>query len=86
MKKNLSPKQIITTENGQEEKEKVILVGCVLGGTSRWRVSDELDELDQLSQTAGAEVLQRVIQSRERIDPATFIGKGKAQQISAMAG
>lgn len=86
IKKNLSPKHIITTKNGQEEKEKVILVGCVLGGTSRWRVSDELDELDQLSQTAGAEVLQRVIQSRERIDPATFIGKGKAQQISAMAG
>ncbi|HIB58480.1 MAG TPA: GTPase HflX [Candidatus Marinimicrobia bacterium] len=44
-------------------------------------MEEHLDELTLLAQTAGAEVVGRYIQRRDRINPTYFIGKGKAQQI-----
>ncbi len=44
-------------------------------------MEEHLDELSLLAQTAGAEVVGRYIQRRDRINPTYFIGKGKAQQI-----
>jgi GTP-binding protein HflX len=41
----------------------------------------ELDELGQLARSAGAEVVGAVVASRERPDAASFVGKGKAQEI-----
>lgn len=43
--------------------------------------SDMLDELGRLADTAGAEVLECIVQKRASIDPAYFIGKGKAEEI-----
>src|SRR6185295_13285814 len=40
-----------------------------------------LDELRELATTAGARIIDEVIQRRDRPDPATFIGKGKVEEI-----
>lgn len=65
-----------------EQKEKLILVAVSL--------SDEdttlrlLDELEELVDTAGAEVVGRIVQNRESISSATYVGKGKIDEIADM--
>ena len=60
-------------------------MGVITPDRSRWEVEDNLDELEQLAWTAGAKTIERVIQSRTRIDPATYIGSGKVKEIGQMA-
>ena len=67
------------------ETERAIIVGIVRPGQSRWQVNDYLDELELLAETAGAEVLERVLQERDRIDPAFMIGRGKAKELAQTA-
>ena len=45
----------------------------------------DLDELALLVDTAGADVVARVVQRRDRPDPATFIGKGKAEELRELS-
>lgn len=66
--------------------EKAALVGTVLKGMESWETQDSLDELALLTDTAGAVVVRRYIQSRPKPDPATFIGKGKVNEIAAQNG
>lgn len=61
--------------------ERAYLVGVRLPEESRAREAEHLDELAQLAVTAGAAVVGRIIQSRTRIDGATYIGEGKAREI-----
>ncbi|MCB6201849.1 GTPase HflX [Extibacter muris] len=63
----------------KEEKEQVILVGVSTSDQDDTRKS--LDELAELAATAGAETTGRVIQSREQMHPATYIGKGKLTEL-----
>jgi len=58
------------------ERERAVLVGV-----DRFGDEASLDELEALAATAGAETVGRVVQARETPDPATFIGKGKLQQL-----
>jgi GTP-binding protein HflX len=45
-------------------------------------ISDEdLDELDALADSAGAEAVSRIVQSRREPDPGTFIGRGKIEEL-----
>ena len=63
----------------QDIVEKVILVGVWLDNGE-----DEeslLDELEELVKTAGGVVVGRIIQSRDQFHPATYIGKGKLDEI-----
>ena len=62
-------------------REKGIIVGLATPRVHREQVEDYLDELALLADTASVEVRHRIIQERDRIDPATFIGKGKAEEI-----
>lgn len=62
--------------------ETVLVVGIQQGRTQAWEVSDSLDELSLLCGTAGAEVRDRLICRIGRINPATYIGPGKAQEIA----
>ena len=60
-------------------EEKVILVGIDTGNPDQAQRS--LDELAALAKTAGAEVAGRLIQARESAHPATYIGKGKLEEL-----
>jgi GTP-binding protein HflX len=64
--------------------ESAILVGLVTPGVSRWDVEDSLDELEQLADTAGARVTDRVTQSLSQINAATYIGKGKVHELKQL--
>ncbi|MFC1724626.1 GTPase HflX [candidate division KSB1 bacterium] len=67
------------------EKEKVIIVGVVLNNNSE-ETYDTLNELERLVNTAGGVVVAKVIQERKKIDPAYYIGKGKAEFVKQMCG
>ncbi len=65
-----------------EKKEKTILVAVALGEASD--TEDSLDELCELADTAGAEVIGRVMQQREAFHPGTYIGKGKIEELKEL--
>lgn len=58
--------------------EKALLAGI---DTGEYDSESSLDELEELALTAGAEVLARILQNRERPDAATYVGKGKLEEI-----
>lgn len=70
--------------NDRSPRESAILVGVVTPGSSRWDVEDSLNELEQLADTAGATVTDRVTQSLDRRSSATYIGTGKAQELKGL--
>ncbi len=51
---------------------------------SLWSVEDSLDELSALARTAGADVLGKMIQRLRHPDVATYVGKGRAQELSCL--
>jgi GTP-binding protein HflX len=62
-------------------RERALLVATVDPGTDL-RHQDPLEELARLAETAGATVVDRRIQKRERPDVRTFIGSGKARELA----
>lgn len=66
-------------------RERIVLVGMTLGGKSDFETEASLDELALLVDTAGADAIDRLTQRRDRPDPATFVGKGKATEIKEAA-
>ncbi|HSH93093.1 MAG TPA: GTPase HflX [Roseimicrobium sp.] len=73
-------KALISTAN--RKSERVFLVALELKSGSTWETQDSLDELEQLAQTAGAEVIGNGVQRMESPIAATFIGKGKAEEFA----
>jgi len=63
--------------------ERVFLVGVELKSRIGADIRDLLAELGELATTAGAEVIGDGIQKMESLNPATFIGKGKAEEFAA---
>ena len=63
----------------EREKERMILVGVSLEGQAEAYAS--LRELEELAETAGAEVVSKILQNREGIHPATYVGKGKLEEL-----
>jgi GTP-binding protein HflX len=61
--------------------ERALLVGTVDPGTNL-RYVDPLEELERLAETAGAHVVEKLLQKRERPDARTYVGSGKAQEIA----
>jgi GTP-binding protein HflX len=49
----------------------------------RWRADASLDELELLAETAGAEVVGRAVQRLDSPHPATYVGKGKLEEIKS---
>ena len=60
------------------ETEKALLVSV---DTGEFDAETSIDELEELAHTAGAEVLGKLIQRRERVEAATFVGYGKLAEI-----
>ena len=65
----------------REGRERIVVVGVVFPGGSLDETERALDELCELVDTAGADVVDRIIQRRDAPDPATFIGSGKATEL-----
>lgn len=63
-------------------RDRAVLIGLCLDSRLLNAEQDSLEELASLARTAGAEVVDIVVQRRPRPDPAYFIGKGKAQKLS----
>ena len=61
--------------------EAAVIVGVQLPGRTTSEVEASLDELSSLLETAGGEVVDRVIQRRDAPDAATFIGRGKVEEL-----
>ena len=57
-----------------------------LRGRAAWDLQESLDELGRLAVSAGAEVVGTFHQRRERPDPATLIGSGKAAELALLLG
>ena len=61
--------------------EKVITVGVQRQGTDAGETHSSMEELARLVETAGGQVVDTSIQKRDRPDPATYLGKGKAEEL-----
>ncbi len=63
-------------------KQKAILVGTVLDRDSVFEEEESLKELARLADTAGASVIDLIVQRRARPDATYFIGKGKVEELA----
>ena len=67
-------------------QERALLVGVMVRGRNiESDVCDTLDELAQLTESAGAEVLGRMLCKQSKVHAAHFIGKGKVEELAQMA-
>ena len=71
-------------EHKTEDAETAVIVGVITPRESRWKVRDHLDELEHLARTAGADVTDRLTQSLNSPNPATFIGSGKVKELARL--
>ena len=69
----------------KSEREKAIIIGVVKQGESRLDVEDSLRELALLADTAGADIVEELIASVQRVNIATYVGSGKVEEIGALA-
>lgn len=76
-----------TFETNPNITEKAILISLVTSNDKRKGTDPEqsLTELAQLTETAGVEVLTALMQNKETADTRWFIGKGKVQEVKALA-
>ena len=63
--------------------ERVVLVGVWTEGSAE-HAENSLKELAALAETAGSQVLEGMIQRRDKPDPATFIGSGKVSELKSV--
>ncbi|MCL6422067.1 GTPase HflX [Brachybacterium sp. JHP9] len=74
---------VTEVEYRQLRLERVVLAGLFTTGNVE-DAENSMRELAALAETAGSEVLDGVMQRRAHPDPATFLGKGKAQELAAL--
>ncbi|MBK7104624.1 MAG: GTPase HflX [Ignavibacteriae bacterium] len=72
-------------ETSQVVVDKAILVALKTRDISDERIEEHLLELEMLTETAGAETILKIIQDKSKMDPAFYIGKGKAEEIAELA-
>ncbi len=61
--------------------ERVMIVGVQTDESDR-QFDYSMEELAQLVQTAGGQLVEKLVQKRDQVDPRTFIGKGKLAELS----
>ena len=81
-------KSTIYDLEAEKIKEKIIIFAADTGGYTQKEVSLEiqasLDELTELIDTAGAEVVGRLVQNRDRIANDLYLGRGKVEELREM--
>ena len=65
----------------EAQTEKAVLVGLITPEQNEQKVQEYLDELAFLADTAGVDTVKRITQKMDRPHTATFVGKGKLQEI-----
>jgi len=65
----------------QKTQERALLIGLEREGVSKWDLQDSLDELRELANSAGAEVIDTVTQKLQKPTAPYYIGRGKAESI-----
>jgi GTP-binding protein HflX len=65
-------------------RERIVLVGVQFPGVIADNLERQLNELALLVDTAGADVVARVVQRRDSPDPATFLGSGKVAELAEL--
>lgn len=68
--------------NATARRERAILVGVSTRESPRSRVEEYLAELELLADSAGADVVLKLVQDRQAIDAAFYIGTGKADELA----
>ena len=71
---------VTEVEYRQIRLERVVLIGVWTEGTLR-DAERSLEELARLAETAGSFVVEALVQRRDRPDPATYVGSGKAKEL-----
>ena len=74
-----------SVKRSSDINEPALLVAAQFNNNQALNIETQLDELKLLAETAGAIEYDRIIQKRTKIDPATFIGKGKVSSIISNA-
>jgi GTP-binding protein HflX len=69
-------------EQLEVQQERAVLVGAILRREHKTNSDDLLGELTALTESAGAVIVDRFIQKVNRINPATYIGSGKAKMLA----
>ncbi len=64
--------------------ERAMLVALMTKALDKELVEEHLTELEELSLTAGAETILKVTQQKSSVDPAYYIGKGKAEELKQL--
>jgi len=65
----------------KKNHERALLIGLEKQGVSKWDLRDSLEELAELANSAGAEVVDTVTQKLDRPTAPYYIGKGKAESL-----
>ena len=65
----------------KEKQERALLIGLEQDGVSKWDLRDSMEELRELANSAGAEVVDTVTQKLQKPTAPYYIGKGKAEMI-----
>jgi GTPase len=65
--------------------DRAILMGLRIPRQKRWEVEESMEELSRLAESAGAEVLASVVQERSAPNPRLHFGKGKVEEVRALA-
>lgn len=68
----------------KKKRERVILVALNTRSISKEIVEEHILELEELADTAGADTIFKIIQVKSSADPAYYIGKGKAEELSQL--
>jgi GTP-binding protein HflX len=72
-----------TVTDLEVRRQRALLVSLVHGSRTQADAEASLAELERLTDTAGSDTVGTAIQQRRTPDPATFIGKGKADELAA---
>jgi len=78
------PRLTATVTDLEVAVQRAFLIGVQLPGMSAVDEESSLEELALLTDTAGSEPVDIELVKRERIDPATYIGSGKAQELASL--
>jgi len=72
------------TDDNEQPMERVFLAGVILPGENEL-ASEYMDELHNLTETAGGDVVGQIVQKRDRPHQTTFLGKGKVLELASLA-